>query len=170
MSLMSHIRVFVLDTGPGKHQSAALRLGAMPLQIYEMGLSLLLMWAIQYKTHTKHAPQCGSSTLYKQQCFAFLPVAVMEAHYSCSAAASRPQNQEASNLNARVLLADAHFAFLHTGNFSVDATSAIQAEVEKSERRWQEAPVLINCCAKTASFRSPMVMSDLIFWNVLKPE
>ena len=41
---------------------------------------------------------------------------------------------------------------------------------EKSERRWQEAPVLINCCAKTVSFRSPMVMSDLIFWNVRKPE
>lgn len=33
----------------------------------------------------------------------------------------------------------------------------------KSQRRWPKAPALINCCGKTVSFKSPMVMSDLIF-------
>lgn len=39
-----------VDTGPGKLQEVTLRLEALPIQIYEMGLSLLLMWAIQHKT------------------------------------------------------------------------------------------------------------------------
>lgn len=39
-----------LDTGPGRLQEATLRLGVLPIQISEMGLSLLLMWAIQHKT------------------------------------------------------------------------------------------------------------------------